>query len=103
MYITSNRRSTMKASMTAAILFFVLGVSLGRSRFSSSEVYGDADDVTIPSKFTDCEVTYHSLLQAFNCVCVCVCVHSEPLICAQLKEINCIIYIFLKPGYFAKL
>ena len=41
----------MKASMTAAILFFVLGVSIGRSRFSSSEVYDDADDVTIPGKF----------------------------------------------------
>ena len=52
----------MKASMTAAILFFVLGVSIGRSRFSSSEVYDDADDVTIPGKFSDCEVTYRSLI-----------------------------------------
>lgn len=53
----------MKASMTAAILFFVLGVSTGRSRFSGSEVYDDADNVTIPGKFTDCRITYHSILQ----------------------------------------
>ena len=44
----------MKASMTAAILFFVLGVSTGRSRFSGSEVYDDADNIAIPGKFTDC-------------------------------------------------
>ena len=55
----------MKASMTAAILLFVLGVSHGRSRFSSSEVNDDAVNVTIPGKlkFTDCRVTYQSLLQ----------------------------------------
>ena len=53
----------MKASMTAAILLFVLGVSHGRSRFSSSEVNDDAVNVTIPGKFTDCRGTYQSLLQ----------------------------------------
>lgn len=53
----------MKASMTAAILFFVLGVSTGLSRFSSSDVYDDAESVTIPGKFTECGVTCHSLLQ----------------------------------------
>ena len=48
----------MKASMTAVLLFFVLGVSNGRSRFSSSEVNDvDAENVTSPGKFTDCEVT----------------------------------------------
>ena len=40
----------MKASMTAAILLFVLGVSYGRSRFSSSEANDDAVNVTIPGK-----------------------------------------------------
>lgn len=81
----------MKAFMTAAIFFFVLGVSIGRSRFSSSEVYDDADDVTIPGKFTDCEVTYHSLIQVFNCSIMplgcghrekspfCVCVYIASL------------------------
>lgn len=54
----------MKASMPAAIrLFFVLGVSHGRSHFPTSEVNDNADNVTIPGKFTDCGVTYHSLLQ----------------------------------------
>ena len=53
----------MKASMTAVLLFFVLGVSNARSRFSSSEVNDvDAENVTSPGKFTDCEVTCHSLL-----------------------------------------
>ena len=53
----------MKASMTVVLLFFVLGVSNGRSRFSSSEVNDvDAENVTSPGKFTDCEVTGHSLL-----------------------------------------
>ena len=63
MHISFNRRGTMKAAMPAAILFFVLGVSHGRSRFPSSEVNDDADNVTIPGKFTDCGVTYRSLLQ----------------------------------------
>ena len=51
--------------MTAVLLFFVLGVSNGRSRFSSSEVNDvdvDAENVTSPGKFTDCDVTCHSLL-----------------------------------------
>mgnify|MGYP000196984701 CR=1 FL=1 len=55
----------MKASMTAVLLFFVLGVSNGRSRFSSSEVNDvdvDAENVTSPGKFTDCEVTRTRLL-----------------------------------------
>ena len=67
--------------MTAAILFFVLGVSIGRSRFSTSEVYDDADDVTIPGKFSDCEVTYHSLIQVFNRSII-------PLGCSHLREVT---------------
>ncbi|XP_015748980.1 PREDICTED: uncharacterized protein DDB_G0287625-like isoform X3 [Acropora digitifera] len=50
---SGNRRTTMKASMTAVLLFFVLGVSNGRSRFSSSEVNDvdvDAENVTSPEK-----------------------------------------------------
>ena len=111
----------MKASIAVVLLFFVLGVSNGRSRFSSSEVNDvdvDAENVTSPGKFTDCEVTCHSLLHPSGMIeqlksserttgdcsdkkSTFFCIHSEAFIFTQLKKIKSIIYIFFKTGYFA--